>query len=152
MDKFRGWEDYERRISENWKKLVSPEDTVIIAGDVCWAMKLTDTLADFTFLHSLPGKKILMKGNHDYWWTTKKKMDDWLAACGFDDMSILFNNAFPFGGYAVCGTRGSVRSARMRSVTVRISNRSFSPVEYRPLGPERLVAATDWNMSFFPKV
>ena len=106
MDKFRGWEDYERRISEQWKKLVGPEDTVVIAGDVCWAMKLTDTLADFTFLHTLPGKKILMKGNHDYWWTTKKKMEDWLFQCGFDDMSILFNNAFPFGGYAVCGTRG----------------------------------------------
>ena len=78
----------------------------MIAGDISWAMKLECTLADFTFLHGLPGKKLLMKGNHDYWWSTKKKMDDWLEASGFDDMSILFNNAFPYGGYAICGTRG----------------------------------------------
>lgn len=106
MDKFRGWEDYERRLREHWLSLVQPADTVVIAGDISWAMKLTDTLADFTFLHALPGKKLLMKGNHDYWWCTKKKMDDWLEACGFDDMAILFNNAFPYGDYAVCGTRG----------------------------------------------
>ena len=97
MDKFSGWEDYERRIRENWHSIVKPEDTVIIAGDICWAMKLTDTVADFTFLHELPGKKLLMKGNHDYWWSTKKKMDDWLLLNGFDDMSILFNNAFAYG-------------------------------------------------------
>jgi len=106
MDKFHGWEDYERRIRENWLSIVKPEDTVVIAGDICWAMKLSETLADFSFIHALPGKKLIIKGNHDYWWTTKKKMDDWLASCGFDDMFILFNNAFPYGNYAICGTRG----------------------------------------------
>ena len=106
MDKFYGWYDYERRIRENWLSIVKPEDTVVIAGDVCWAMKLNETLADFSFIHALPGKKIIIKGNHDYWWSTKKKMDDWLASCGFDDMSILFNNAFPYGEFAICGTRG----------------------------------------------
>lgn len=106
MDKFSGWEQYEQRIHDNWQAIVKPEDTVVIAGDISWAMKLSDTLPDFTFLHELPGRKLLMKGNHDYWWTTKKKMDDWLAANGLDDMSILFNNAFPYGDYAICGTRG----------------------------------------------
>ena len=106
MDKFRGWENYEQRLREHWLSIVKPNDTVVIAGDISWAMKLEDTLDDFTFLHALPGKKLLMKGNHDYWWCTKKKMDDWLVKCGFDDMAILFNNAFPYGRYAICGTRG----------------------------------------------
>ena len=106
MDKFRGWEGYEQRLREHWLSIVKPTDTVVIAGDISWAMKLEGTLADFSFLHELPGKKILMKGNHDYWWSTKKKMDDWLCSNGFEDMSILFNNAFPYGEYAICGTRG----------------------------------------------
>lgn len=106
MDKFRGWEDYENRLREHWTAIVKPEDTVVIAGDISWAMKLIDAFADFSFLHRLPGKKLLLKGNHDYWWCTKKKMDEWLVSSGFDDMSILFNNAFPYGKYAVCGTRG----------------------------------------------
>ena len=106
MDKFRGWEGYEQRLREHWLSIVKPTDTVVIAGDISWAMKLENTLPDFGFLHELPGKKLLMKGNHDYWWSTKKKMDDWLAACGFDDMAILFNNAFPYSRYAICGTRG----------------------------------------------
>ncbi len=106
MDKFRGWENYEQRLSEHWLSIVKPSDTVVIAGDISWAMKLTDTLTDFAFLHRLPGKKLLMKGNHDYWWSTKKKMDDWLVMNDLNDMSILFNNAFAYGPYAVCGTRG----------------------------------------------
>lgn len=106
MDKFRGWENYEQRLHDNWMSIVKEDDTVVIAGDISWAMKLSDTLKDFEFLHELPGRKILMKGNHDYWWSTKKKMDDWLMQCGFDDMSILFNNAYEYGDYAICGTRG----------------------------------------------
>lgn len=106
MDKFFGWENYEQRLHDNWNSIVKAEDTVVIAGDISWAMKLTDTLADFEFLHKLPGKKILLKGNHDYWWTTKKKMDNWLTANNFDEMSILFNNAYEYGNYVICGTRG----------------------------------------------
>lgn len=106
MDKFFGWENYEQRIRENWLAIVKPEDTVVLAGDISWAMKLGDTLPDFQYLHELPGQKILMKGNHDYWWTTKRKMDNWLADNGFDDMCILFNNAYEYGDYAICGTRG----------------------------------------------
>lgn len=106
MDRFFGWENYEQRIRDNWLAIVKPTDTVVLAGDISWAMKLSDTLADFNYLHELPGRKILMKGNHDYWWSTKKKMDNWLAENGFDDMSILFNNAYEYGDYAICGTRG----------------------------------------------
>lgn len=106
MDIFRGWQDYMIRIENNWRKLITDDDTVVIAGDISWAMKLENIDADFSFLHSLPGKKIIIKGNHDYWWNTKKKMDEYIAAKDFSSISILFNNAYAYGGYALCGTRG----------------------------------------------
>ena len=67
MNIFAGWHDYVQ-LEQNWLERISSEDTVILAGDISWAMNIEDTLADFTFLHRLPGKKYLMKGNHDYWW------------------------------------------------------------------------------------
>ena len=75
MDVFRGWKDYVPRLEQNWRALVAPEDTVVIAGDISWGMSLEQAAADFAFLHALPGRKLLLKGNHDYWWTTRKKMD-----------------------------------------------------------------------------
>ena len=107
MDVFSGWQDYVPRLEENWRNTVSPEDTVVIAGDISWAMGLSETEADFTFLHRLPGQKLLIKGNHDYWWTTRKKMETFFAAHGWDDLHIVHNSAFPVDGrFAVCGTRG----------------------------------------------
>lgn len=106
MDVFKGWTDYVYRLKKNWLALVEPEDTVVIVGDISWAMKLEETAEDFAFINSLPGKKIFLKGNHDYWWTTKKKMDEYLKTSGFDTISILFNNAFSAENYAICGTRG----------------------------------------------
>ena len=70
MDIFRGWDDYVTRLAKNWRALVTPEDTVVVAGDTSWAMKLSDCRTDLAFLHDLPGRKLLLKGNHDYWWTT----------------------------------------------------------------------------------
>ena len=106
MDVFSGWNDYVERLEQNWKKLVTADDTVVLAGDISWAMKLEDTFTDFSFIHSLPGKKLLLKGNHDYWWSTKRKMDEYLAANGFSSIQILFNNAYRVGDLTVCGTRG----------------------------------------------
>ena len=106
MDVFAGWNDYVQRLEENWKRLVTDEDTVVLAGDISWGMKLEETLTDFRFIDSLPGKKLLLKGNHDYWWSTKRKMDAYLQENGLTSMQILFNNAYRVGDYAVCGTRG----------------------------------------------
>ena len=106
MDVFRGWSDYVERIKSNWERLVTDDDTVVVAGDISWAMKLEECDADFSFINSLPGQKIFLKGNHDYWWQTKKKLDDYLAENHFDTISILFNNAFEVEGKTVCGTRG----------------------------------------------
>ncbi|MBQ1898980.1 MAG: metallophosphoesterase [Ruminococcus sp.] len=106
MDVFAGWNDYVQRLEENWKRLVTDEDTVVLAGDISWGMKLEETLTDFRFIDSLPGKKLLLKGNHDYWWSTKRKMDAYLQENGLASIQILFNNAYRVGEYAVCGTRG----------------------------------------------
>ena len=106
MDIFPGWTNYTDRISENWKKLVTDEDTVVIAGDISWAMDLKETENDFRYIQELPGKKIILKGNHDYWWSTKKKMDTYLKEMGFDTISILHNNFFTADGLALCGSRG----------------------------------------------
>ena len=106
MDIFAGWNDYVSRLEENWRKLVTDDDTVVIVGDISWAMKLEDTYTDFQFIDDLPGKKLFLKGNHDYWWGTKSKMEAYLAQKGLNSISILFNNAFVCGDYAVCGTRG----------------------------------------------
>ena len=106
MDVFRGWENYTERLEANWQKLVEEEDTVVIAGDISWAMSLTETKKDFTFLDKLPGKKLLVKGNHDYWWTTKAKMDKYIEEEGFTTLSILHNNFYIADGLALCGSRG----------------------------------------------
>lgn len=106
MDIFSGWQDYVGRLEKNWRAIVSETDTVVIAGDISWAMKLEDTKADFTFLNSLPGRKLLLKGNHDYWWSTRKKIEDYLAANGFHTMEIVFNSAVNLDTISVCGSRG----------------------------------------------
>ncbi len=106
MDIFGGWQDYVSRLKKNWRAIVNDSDTVVIPGDISWAMSLEDAKEDFCFLHNLPGKKIILKGNHDYWWTTKKKMDTFLNENGFDSISILHNNAFKVGDFVLCGSRG----------------------------------------------
>lgn len=106
MDVFPGWEGYLPKLERSWRALVAPEDTVVLAGDTSWAMSLPDTRADFSFLQGLPGQKWLLKGNHDYWWTTARKMQNFLQENGFDSLHILHNNACVVQGTALCGTRG----------------------------------------------
>ena len=107
MDVFEGWGNYTDRILNNWNSIVKPEDTVVVAGDISWAMKMEECFADFDFINNkLNGTKILLKGNHDYWWGTKKKIDKYLEDNNFDKIKILFNNSYKVGEFAVCGTRG----------------------------------------------
>ena len=111
MDVFPGWNDYVSRLTKNWNALVTPQDTVVIAGDISWAMKLEDADLDFAYLNRLPGKKLLLKGNHDYWWSTRKKIETYLTDRGFSTLSIVHNSAVPVGEIAVCGTRGWLYNA-----------------------------------------
>ena len=106
MDIFRGWTDYMQRLESHWRALVAPTDTVVIAGDISWGMSLNEALADFRFLHNLPGQKLIFKGNHDYWWTTRRKMDTFLLENDLHTLRIVHNDAVVVGDIAVCGTRG----------------------------------------------
>ncbi len=105
MDVFGGWQNYTQRLAAAWQRVVAPEDTVVLPGDISWAMRLEDCYADFQFLQQLPGRKLLGKGNHDYWWTTMNKMQHYLFENGFDSLDLLFNNARFYGDIALCGTR-----------------------------------------------
>ncbi len=106
MDVFgENWSDYENKIKESWLELVSPEDTVLIPGDISWAMHLEQAKIDLEWIHNLPGRKILLRGNHDYWWSSLKKLQ-----VLYEDMDFLQNNHFEYVSegmtYAICGTRG----------------------------------------------
>ena len=106
MDIFRGWENHEEKIKKNWCRIVKENDTVILPGDLSWGLKIEEAKADFQFLNDLPGKKILLKGNHDLWWGTAKKMREFLAENDFSKIDFVFNNCIVAENFAVCGTRG----------------------------------------------
>ena len=100
------WENHAEKIKDNWIKKVKPEDTVLIPGDFSWATYLNDTYEDFKFLNELPGRKILLKGNHDYWWTTLNKMNNYIENSGFENISFLYNNSYLIEDNIITGTRG----------------------------------------------
>lgn len=106
MDSFPGWNDYVARLGNNWNSIVKEEDTVVIAGDISWAMNFDELYEDFSFLNDLTGKKIIVKGNHDYWWNTLSKMNKFIAENNFDSINILQNNSYDVEGISVCGSRG----------------------------------------------
>lgn len=106
MDIFQGWEDHAEKLIENWKKHISGEDTVVLAGDTSWGITLPQALPDFRLLQGLPGKKIILKGNHDYWWSSTSKMQELFLENGLDSLSILHNNSFTVEGIHICGSRG----------------------------------------------
>ena len=108
MSIFVGWDDYQERIERNWRELVAPEDTVVLAGDISWGMSLQQAEPDFRLIDSLPGQKIILKGNHDYWWTTVSKMERFFAEKELDTIHLLHNNHYTYGDHAICGTRGWV--------------------------------------------
>lgn len=106
MDIFRGWTDYIERLEKNWNSVVGEDDSVVVAGDISWAMNFEEAKKDFAFLHSLNGTKYIIKGNHDYWWGTMSKMNKFLADNGFDSIRIIHNNSYRVEGFALAGTRG----------------------------------------------
>ena len=105
MDVF-GWDNYVERISANWKRLVKDDDTVVIPGDISWALKLEESLEDFKFIESLPGKKLILKGNHDLWWSTAKKVYEFFEKNSISSVKLVFNGAIVADDRAICGSRG----------------------------------------------
>lgn len=106
MDVFSGWENYMERIEENWAKTVSEEDTVVLVGDTSWAMKMEEAIADFQVLDKLPGTKLVVKGNHDFWWGSVTSMYQALEEAGISSIRFLHNNHYVVDDLAICGSRG----------------------------------------------
>ena len=115
MDIFgENWIGHEKKIEKDWIKKVKENDLVILPGDFSWETYLEDTRLDFEFLNKLPGKKLLLKGNHDYWWSTITSMRKFLNENNFENIDFLYNNSYEYENKIICGTRGwSITDAEM---------------------------------------
>lgn len=131
MDVFGGgWTGYVDKLREGFNATVSQGDTVVICGDVSWGMSLEEARADFAFLDALPGgRKLLLKGNHDYWWTTASKMKAFFAENGFSTLDVLHNNCHFYGETALCGTRGWFYEEDRGEHSAKIFNRELIRLE-----------------------
>lgn len=97
-----GWENYIEKIRNDWKNKVSEDDIVLISGDISWAMQLEEALIDLKVLADLPGKKVFIRGNHDYWWKSVSK----IRSSIYENFFVLQNDAIKFGNVVICGSRG----------------------------------------------
>ena len=100
------WIGHAEKIEQDWKEKVKEEDLVLLVGDFSWATYLNDTKLDFEYLSKLPGKKLLLKGNHDYWWSTVTSMRKYLRQNHFENIDFIYNNSYEFEEYIITGTRG----------------------------------------------
>jgi len=129
MDVFgEGWSNYVERIREGFSQLEN-EDVTVLCGDLSWGMSLEESLPDLQFIHELPGKKILMKGNHDYWWNTAAKMQRFFDEHGLDSLQILHNNCAFYGDVALCGTRGWFLEEEQKPHNAKVLNRELLRLE-----------------------
>ena len=130
MDVFGGaWVGYVEKLREGFRSTVGPEDTVVLCGDLSWGMSLEQARPDLAFLHDLPGRKVLLKGNHDYWWETVAKMTRFFTAHGFDDFTVLHNNCVLYGDVALCGTRGWFLDEEREGHNEKMLNREVMRLE-----------------------
>ena len=122
------WKNYVARIEESLSTLTD-DDTLVLAGDTSWGMSLEESLEDFRFLNALPGKKILLKGNHDYWWNTAAKLHRFFEEKGIRTLEILHNNCAFYGDYAICGTRGWFLEEDQKPHNAKVLNREVLRLE-----------------------
>lgn len=107
MEKFgTKWKDYHKKLEKNFKAIINDDDTVVIPGDISWAMTLEEARNDFKFLDSLPGTKIIGKGNHDFWWSTATKIYSFFEENEITSIKLLHNNAYLLEDCIICGSRG----------------------------------------------
>ena len=100
------WDRHFDVIRENWLSMVAPEDVVLIPGDISWAMQIEDALPDLQAIGELPGRKVILRGNHDYWWTTATKARSFFEKNDIKTIDVLHNSSFEYAGVSICGTRG----------------------------------------------
>lgn len=131
MDIFgESWENHHIKIEKDWMDKVTDDDIVILAGDFSWATYLEETIQDFEYLNKLPGKKLLLKGNHDYWWTTVTKMNNFLKENDFNNIEFIYNNSIEYNGYSICGTRGWSDTLDSKYDDEKILAREYQRLEY----------------------
>jgi len=122
MEIFGGnWENHAEKIEQYWREVVAENDLVLMPGDFSWAMYLKDTYKDFEYLNKLPGKKLLLKGNHDYWWTTLGAMRKYLKENNFENIDFIYNNSYLYEGKIIAGTRGWAVGEGFHTRPTRIS-------------------------------
>ncbi len=100
------WENHDKKIRSNWIKKVKEEDLILLPGDFSWAMYIQDAKKDFEYLNELPGTKLLLKGNHDYWWESLKRMREFLKENNFSKIDFIYNNSYIWENKIIVGTRG----------------------------------------------
>jgi len=141
MDIFGGkWKNHPEKTQEGFKKITS-EDLCVICGDISWAMNLDECLEDLLFIERLPGKKIILKGNHDYWWSTVTKIKTFFSAKGIKSINILYNNCFFYEGATICGTRGwffddELTADQNKKISVRESLRLLTSLKTADQDPQ----------------
>lgn len=125
------WQNYISKIEKNWNAVIRDEDTVVVPGDISWALTLDEAYDDLNFIDNLNGKKLLGKGNHDFWWATSKKMKDYFNKNKFETLDILHNNAYIVDNYVVCGTRCWFPDESLQSA---VNNTDYTKIIRREVG------------------
>ena len=148
------WKDYQNRIQTNWNRLIEADDTVIIPGDISWALNLNEAVSDLKFLDSLNGKKVIMKGNHDFWWSSVTKMNALFNEIGVSTISILNNNALEIEDYIITGSRGwfvdsSVQTKNVNADFDKINNRELIRIRIGLEAARKLKEETDKEILAF---
>lgn len=128
MDIFGPWEGYVDKLREGFK-VVTEEDTTVLMGDLSWGIDLEEAKADFQFISDIPGRKIILKGNHDYWWSTAKKMNTFFEENGFKNIYLLHNNCYFYEDVAICGTRGWFYEEKASDQNAKVYNREMIRLE-----------------------
>lgn len=129
MDVFGpGWADHAAKLHDAFS-LLEEDDVTVLCGDTSWGISFEESLADFQFIDRLPGRKIILKGNHDYWWNTAAKMKKFFAENKLNTIDILHNNCFTYDGYAICGTRGWFWEEEQSGHNEKVLNREVGRLE-----------------------
>lgn len=121
------WTNHEEKIKNDWERKITEEDIVLLPGDFSWGLKLNETYEDFKYLSSLPGRKIMLKGNHDYWWNSLNKLNSYLKENNFENIDFLYNNSYEVEGHIIAGTRGW--QCGQEEADIKIFNRELIRLE-----------------------
>ena len=124
----KGWDNHVQRIEEAFSQL-NDDDVIVLCGDTSWGIDFAQSLADFQFIDRLPGKKLILKGNHDYWWSTAAKMKKFFEENDITTIDIIHNNCHIYGDYALCGTRGWFYEEEQSGHNEKVLNREVGRLE-----------------------